>query len=481
MSAIRMKFLLPAAAVTLVLTMLCIVTAMFLFRQQSAMTSVLRENVTSRRAAVDLEECLYDIAALLHDNVDDVSALNERLEQHLRRLRKVADQPEELAASAKLDGGLAEYLETWKKIPTKADPQHEIAVQVALEQLEQQLIKPCQQFRLYNGRRIEQSTMQHESVLTRLAWGMTGIGVFGGIGGIVLGFGVTRALGQSIRKLQVRLRDAAGKLGPELPEIILTEAGQFSGVHAQLDQLLSGIEKVLHDLRQRELEVLRAEQLAAVGHLAASVAHEIRNPLTAIKMLIQAGQEAGQPPLSPEDLRVIETEIRRMESSLRIFLDFTRPPQLERRSVRLLNLLQEVVGLVRGRTEKQKVDLRLRVEDESIVVMADPEQLRQVLVNLLLNSLDALPRGGTIEVSVRSAIDTIEVSVSDSGAGIAPEMLPRLFQPFSSNKETGLGLGLVISKRIIEDHGGSVVAGNRPTGGAVFLIRLPKEMPSISM
>jgi len=211
------------------------------------------------------------------------------------------------------------------------------------------------------------------------------------------------------------------------------------------------------------------------------VAHEIRNPLTAIKMLIQAGQEAGQPPLSPEDLRVIETEIRRMESSLRIFLDFTRPPQLERRSVRLLNLLQEVVGLVRGRTEKQKVDLRLRVEDESIVVMADPEQLRQVLVNLLLNSLDALPRGGTIEVSVRSAIDTIEVSVSDSGAGIAPEMLPRLFQPFSSNKETGLGLGLVISKRIIEDHGGSVVAGNRPTGGAVFLIRLPKEMPSISM
>ena len=470
-----MKFLLPAAAVTLILTGLCIVIAMFLFQQQTAMTRVLRENVTSRRAAVDLEECLYDISALLHDDVDDVSALNDRIERHLHRLREVANQPEEMEASKKLDAGLTEYLGTWRMIPAKQDPQREKAVQVVLEQLEKRLIRPCQQFRLYNGRRIEQSTMQHESVLTLLAWGLTGIGVFGGIGGIVLGFGVTRALGRSIRRLQVRLQDAAGKLGPELPDIILTEEGHFSEVHAQLDQLTSGIEKVLLDLRQRELEVLRAEQLAAVGHLAASVAHEIRNPLTAIKMLIQAGQESGQPPLSPEDLRVIETEIRRMESSLKTFLDFTRPPRLERRSVRLSSLLQEVAGLVRGRTEMQKVDLSISVQDDSLVVMADPEQLRQVFVNLILNSLDALPRGGRIRVTVKSTEDSVELCVSDTGIGIASEMLPQLFQPFSSNKETGLGLGLVISKRIVEDHGGTISADNRPSGGAEFRVRLPKE------
>lgn len=291
----------------------------------------------------------------------------------------------------------------------------------------------------------------------------------------MLGFGVTTALGKSIRRLQVRLQDAAGRLGPELPEIIITEEGQFSEVHAQLDQLTSGIEKVLHDLRQRELEVLRAEQLAAVGHLAASVAHEIRNPLTAIKMLIQAGQESGQPPLLPEDLRVIETEIRRMESSLKTFLDFTRPPRLERRLVPLSKLLQEVAGLVRGRTEMQKVDLSLSFEDASLVAMADPEQLRQVLVNLILNGLDALPRGGHIEVTVKPTQDIVEICVSDSGSGIAAEMLPQLFQPFSSNKETGLGLGLVISKRIIEDHGGTISAENRQSGGAEFRIRLPKE------
>jgi len=477
--AIRLRFLLPAAAGTVLLTSLCIIIAQFLFQQQSAMTFVLRENVTSRRAAVDLEECLYDISALLNDKVDDVSALNSRIGQHLGRLREVADHPEELEASRQLDEGLTKYMQVWKQIPAKDDVQHDVAVRVAIRMLELQLIKPCQKFRLYNGRRIEQSTIQHEAVLARLAWGMTGIGVLGGVAGLVLGFGLTRALGQSIRRLQVRIRDAAGKLGPELPEVILTDVSNFSQVHAELDQLTSGIERVLSDLRQRELEVLRSEQLAAVGHLAASVAHEIRNPLTAIKMLVQSGQEssdeAGHSSLTSEDLRVIETEIRRMESSLRTFLDFTRPPKLERRAVELQNLLQQVFGLVRGRAEKQRVDMRLAVDDEKIVVIADVEQLRQVLVNLVLNSLDALPHGGTIVVSAKTLPDHVEIGVTDSGAGIAANMLPTLFQPFSSNKETGLGLGLVISKRIVEDHGGSIEAENPVAGGAAFRVRLPRE------
>ena len=475
MSAIRFRFLWPAALGTLALTGLCILTAQFLFRQQSTMTSVLRENVTSRRAAVDLEECLYDISALLHDNVDDVSALNDRLEQHLRRLREVADQPEERQASQQLDDGLQDYRQAWQKIPSREDPDHKRAVETALTALESQLIVPCQEFRLYNGRRIEQSTIQHESVLSWLAWGMTGIGILGGIAGLVLGFGLTRALGQSIRRLQVRIRDAAGKLGPELPEIILTGEGQFSQVHAQLDQLTTGIEKVLGNLRQRELEVLRSDQLAAVGQLAASVAHEIRNPLTAIKMLVQSAQESADSPLSGEDLRVIETEIRRMESSLRTFLDFARPPRLERRSVPLVAIVQDVLGLVRGRAEKQRVDMQLAVDDESTVVMVDVEQLRQVLVNLVLNSLDALPRGGAVVVSVRNEPEVVLISIRDNGSGISSEMLPRLFQPFASNKETGLGLGLVISKRIIEDHGGTVTARNSSSGGAVLTIRLPRD------
>ena len=139
----------------------------------------------------------------------------------------------------------------------------------------------------------------------------------------------------------------------------------------------------------------------------------------------------------------------------------------------MLNMLQEVMGLVRGRAAQQNVQVQLEIEDEQIVVLADAEQLRQVVVNLVLNSLDALPRGGTIVISVVSRAGYVEISVHDSGLGISSDMLPNLFQPFSSNKETGLGLGLVISKRIIEDHGGSISAENSAIGGAVFSLRLP--------
>ena len=194
-------------------------------------------------------------------------------------------------------------------------------------------------------------------------------------------------------------------------------------------------------------------------------------------MLVQSGQETADDPnqssLSTEDLRVIETEIRRMESSLRTFLDFTRPPRLERRPTVVLTMLREVLGLVRGRAAQQNVQVQLEIEDEQIVVLADAEQLRQVVVNLVLNSLDALPRGGTIVISVVNRAGYVEISVHDSGMGISSDMLPNLFQPFSSNKETGLGLGLVISKRIIEDHGDSISAENSANGGAVFSLRLP--------
>jgi len=478
MSVIRFRFLIPATIVTLILTVMCIVTALLLFEQQSAMTGVLRENVTSRRAAVDLEECLYDISTLLRNNVDEVSPLNDRLVGHLKRLREVADQPEEQEASDKLEQGLKIYLIAWDKIPPREDPRHREGVLDAVESLEQNLIKPCQSFRLYNGRRIEESTIQHENVLGRLAWGMTSIGVLGGIAGIVLGFGLTRTVGQSIRRLQVRIQDAAGKLSPEPQEIIITDDGQFSGVHAQLDQLTNSIERVLGNLRQRELEVLRSEQLAAVGQLAASVAHEIRNPLTSIKMLVQTALDpVDSSELTKEDLQIIEKEVRRMESSLRTFLDFTRPPKLQRRQIFLMPILQEVAGLIRGRAEKQGVTVRLEVMNADVSVYADPEQLRQVLVNLMLNGLDAQPHGGTLRMTSQVVDGDVEIRVLDEGAGISDEMLPRLFQPFASNKETGVGLGLVISRRIVEDHGGTIMGENRDGGGAVFTIRLPK-LPS---
>lgn len=226
-------------------------------------------------------------------------------------------------------------------------------------------------------------------------------------------------------------------------------------------------------MQARELEVLRADQLAAVGQLAAGVAHELRNPLTSIKLLVQAAQEDGGD-MAAEDLRVMEGEVRRMERSLNTFLEFARPPKLRRERVALGPLVEDVLGLLRVRAERQRVALVADLPGD-VSATADPEQLRQVLVNLGLNALDALPVGGSLRVAVRSEPNRVVLTVRDSGPGIAAEMLPRLFQPFASGKETGLGLGLVISRRIVEDHGGTLTAANWPGGGAEFVVRLPVE------
>jgi two-component system sensor histidine kinase HydH len=220
--------------------------------------------------------------------------------------------------------------------------------------------------------------------------------------------------------------------------------------------------------------VLRAEQLAAVGQVAAGVAHELRNPLTAIKMLAQTGQEGVPAPgLPPEDLEVIEKEVRRMEQCIQTFLDFARPPRSERRRTDLAEVVRRALALVEGRARKQRVSLLAEGLEQPLLVEIDPEQIHQVLLNLLLNALDALPRGGAVRVCVTRKQSAVEVQVQDSGPGIAARIQTRLFEPFVSSKENGLGLGLSICQRLVEAHGGTIRGENAPSGGARFTFALP--------
>jgi signal transduction histidine kinase len=243
--------------------------------------------------------------------------------------------------------------------------------------------------------------------------------------------------------------------------------------------IIEEIERVFQRLQQREREVLRAEQLAAVGQVAAGVAHELRNPLTSVKMLVQTGLE-GDPAagLPAEDLAIIEHEIRRMEACIQTFLDFARPPSSERRDTDLLIVVRRAVALLEGRARRQNVTLKTELPPGPIELFIDGGQIHQVLVNLLLNALDAMPHGGELRLEVRPAAGDpprVMVGIHDSGPGIAAPILARLFEPFVSGKETGLGLGLSICRRLIEAHDGAITGENDPSGGAVFTFTLPAE------
>jgi signal transduction histidine kinase len=261
-----------------------------------------------------------------------------------------------------------------------------------------------------------------------------------------------------------------------LGSVTLKEEGDLPALQLQMQGLIQEISRTVEQLQQREHEILRAEQLAAVGQIAAGVAHELRNPLTAIKMLVQTGLE-GQAPsgLAAEELTVIEQSIRRMEQYIQIFLDFARPPRAERRRTDLVEVVRRAVALVEGRARRQKVDVSMHVPDEPLPACLDPEQIQQVLVNVLINALDAQPRGGTIDVEVIRSDDRATVRIIDCGPGLPPEIRERLFEPFVTSKPDGVGLGLSICKRLIEAHAGAMRIDNVPGGGAAVVFSLPAE------
>jgi signal transduction histidine kinase len=453
----------PSALVSLLLLGLCTWVSVALFRQQQETAAVLDENVGSRKAAHDLEAVLEELVARHRDGGPGLDDKQNLAEAHLADIQAFADKDEERRLAARLTEDFDRYGENCRSGDAKA----------ALRVLETQALPDCRDLRNYNADQIDKSLAVHMQVLGQLAWQLGVVGVVGSLAGLVLGYGVARGLRRSIHQLRVRVRDAADKLGQDLPAVVLTEGnGDLHLLDEQMSDLVKQIEQVVAKLQQREREVLRAEQLAAVGQLAAGVAHELRNPLTSIKMLIQAGREEPGG-LADDDLPVIDHEIRRMERTLKTFLDFARQPKPQRRRTDLVGLFGQTLGLLRGRAGKQKVDLVFEHPPGPVHAEVDPDQLQQVLVNLALNALDAMPRGGRLRVVLSAGTDAAELRVEDTGPGVAPEVLPRLFEPFVSGKETGMGLGLVVSRRIVEDHGGTLTGGNHPDGGARFVTRLP--------
>jgi signal transduction histidine kinase len=208
-----------------------------------------------------------------------------------------------------------------------------------------------------------------------------------------------------------------------------------------------------------------------------------------MKMLVQPEEdEAEGVPLDARDLNVLREEIDRLERTIQIFLDYARPPKLQKRRGVLRDTLGQTVDFVARRARQIGISIQLELPEQVVEVEADAGQIRQVLLNLLLNAMDAAPEGTTVAVRLsRESADAsltqaggppkarawLRVAVADRGPGLPADIGDRIFEPFVSTKDAGTGLGLPICKRIVEEHGGEIWAENREGGGAVFSFRLP--------
>ena len=481
---LSLKLLAPTVLVSLLLVATCLVGSLYLNRVYVKVSQGMRENVESMQAAANLEAAVAELQVRLRGEHRDPDALGRGVARRNGQLKELLSKCDELANLGpeqeyvrEISTGLHDYFDRWERRPPDTSDDRAL-----VRLLEESVLVPCRQLRTFNAEQVSVSERENGLLVGRLRWALFGVGVGAPLGGLVIGYAVARGLYQSIYQLSVRIRDVAGRLNSELAPVVVEAPEDIPDLHLQMQGVVEEIERVVGRLQQREHEVLRAEQLAAVGQVAAGVAHELRNPLTSVKMLVQTGMEGERPTgLPPEDLGIIEHEIRRMEGCIQTFLDFARPPTAERRRCDLSGVVRRALALAEGRARRQGVTLAADLPPDPVELFIDPQQVHQVLLNLLLNALDALPHGGRVRVEVQRPAGGestgATVRVSDTGPGIVPKVRERLFEPFVSNKETGLGLGLSICRKLVDAHGGSIRGDNATGGGAEFTFTLPeKEM-----
>lgn len=233
----------------------------------------------------------------------------------------------------------------------------------------------------------------------------------------------------------------------------------------------------LHDVRSLEAEVERRDRLSALGNLAAVVGHEVRNPLNAIGVGLQRLRGEFRPADNEAEFMrfvdLMQGEVKRLNGIVEEFLSLARPVSLKRETVRIEALLRDVAALVVADAEGRRVQVALDVPSDLPPVQLDRDQIKQVLLNLVLNGLEAMPRGGTLTIAASVSQQSLILTIGDTGDGVSPDLLRRIFEPYVTTKAKGMGLGLTIARRIIEAHGGRIEVESRSGEGTRFTISLP--------
>jgi signal transduction histidine kinase len=288
--------------------------------------------------------------------------------------------------------------------------------------------------------------------------------------GLALGHLIFRRILNPVRHL--------ARTGPGA-EKELCDGNEVKTLARRFGNLLLAVDRARSDLEVSRDHLMQSEKLALVGKLAAGVAHTIRNPLTSVKMrLFSLEKSLRLDPAQKEDLEVISEEIRHIDTIVRNFLEFSRPPKLVSRPTSLSDVVDTTLNLLKHRLESYGVTVEVNRVKRLTPISADPDQLKEALVNLVLNSCEAMVEGGRIVIREEEGVmepagRVVVVRVSDTGPGV-PEMIrDRVFQPFFTTKGEGSGLGLPIAQRIVEEHGGWINLHSPEGRGATFALIFP--------
>ncbi|MBI2931273.1 MAG: HAMP domain-containing protein [Planctomycetes bacterium] len=334
-----------------------------------------------------------------------------------------------------------------------------------------------------------------DAIIRRRTYTIAGFG-FGGI--VVVCFLVALFLHNAVTTPVRRLLMATRKIsGGDFDTVIPTRgndeiahlAASFNGMtqslrlaDTRLHDLNASLERRVdektRELKTAQMQIVRAEKLASVGRMAAGVAHELNNPLTGV--LTFAHLLARKMPKESQDfadLQVIINETNRCSKIIKDLLQFSREAQSDRKPERINNVIRQTLPLLEHQAEFQNIQIRLELDEALPPIVIDAAQIKQVLMNIIQNAAQAMPNGGALTIATSARAGSVAVRISDTGCGIPPENLEKIFDPFFTTKDPGkgTGLGLAVSLRLAENHGGTIDVASEVGKGSTFTIVLPLD------
>lgn len=242
--------------------------------------------------------------------------------------------------------------------------------------------------------------------------------------------------------------------------------------------LESRIAERTRELHEAQAQLLHQEKMAAFGLLAAGIAHEVGNPLASISSIVQILRRRDADEYTREKLQLVAGQIERIQSIVRELVNFSRPASNARTRLEVSELVQEALGIAKYYKGMKSRAISTNVPDDLPALIGVRGQLVSVLLNLILNAIDATEKGGAIDITASAERDSVRIQVCDNGDGISPTQQAELFQPYFTTKSHGTGLGLFMCRKLLDDHGGAIECRSRSHEGATFTVTLPAAIES---
>ncbi|MFZ1985006.1 MAG: ATP-binding protein [Desulfatitalea sp.] len=478
---LRSRIILVMSALVSITVMGGLVMIWYTHRIESVLTAIIEKNLAAYQSAHGLEMALVNQKGYLTYYFQDgnpewlkqMGEYRQLFTTQLQEAYRQAHNDDQRQALRGIEEEYARYIQGKDRVIAYYEAGEHAKGADLHKEVRKRFFTLMDLFEKFKEIHTQQITMAKSQSITEAA-GLRVTAVAAMIGGLTLAIVLMVILIGQILQPVNRLLEAASRGGSNAPthNVVAALDRKVHGLLEDVDQTHLALE------RSRE-SLLQAEKLAMVGKLAAGMAHSIRNPFTSVQMrLFSLRRSLKLDAEQKEDFEVISEEIRHIDTIVQNFLEFSRPPKLKMQRLSPSSVVDMALQLLRHRLKSYEVTVTVERERPLPDVSVDPEQLKEVLVNLIINACEAMSNGGHITITERTDGNTPQgptavLQIADNGPGVPEHFTQKVFEPFFTTKEEGTGLGLSIVERIIHEHDGCIRLEPKEGMGAAFVITLP--------